>query len=1056
MLWTLLLLSFTRAERAGIQQCSSEVFGPSGPSSGGTASTNESYLMQDALFQFTCCGVLKEVVFMGNPTAGLNLQIWRQNGSAEFQLISSNIYTTPSPVTPDDDKKVSFREGDLIGWSGSGVEYVTDTTVYLNWYSGSAVSTTHAWYGEDVEPNRLFQVKVTAEQSTIPYFRNLPTKLQLRDTEVQTGGVTLMTLSFNDLDPDDNDGITVTMAPEWSDLFELTASDVVQTKASLAVDTEYLVVFRVEEAHCGLTASSTLTVIVTDSVPYITNLPSWTTLHEDAEDETLLYTVTMSDPTDQPMWCKGDWSNIGQPPSDTPFIVKMISTAAGYSRAGIYLIEDPKLDFTEKSTYTLTIKCYDTNKNEATGTFYVNVLENREPIFTNLDNMVEIDATLSIIGDTIFTISTTDDENDQRTFGSVSPSCDKSSCPFAIFDSGEVRVTDRLLTFLVDSPYTLTIAATDRRATITERKLKIYIKNNNTKPKFSNAGVMIDVNENSALGKSVYQLSATDDDGDTLSYYWSIQQSVGYQLFEISSSGEITTHSSNNIDFDVLTSTTLLLNVEIIVYDTKEQATDTLTINIVNVNEAPTFIQKYYMLTGKEGAAGTFSEAPVVSAVDPDDSDTLTYSMDCGSYSSYLTIAADATTVSFLSEYDLDDAAANLPTLLVCSLVVKDASDYNDTASIYITIEYDNDNSPVFDPASYQITVRSDTPLGFMVLMVTATDADRGDDIPLKMTLDQSHLGGTYFVIDTDGSIHANQNLTDTKELGTKTIEVQAEDPGGNTATADIIMTFVDASVTPVVVDDRDRTFIEDYRNVWWVSLCVVTLTGCVFLLLCMAARRYLRRTQPLIDINKFFIKFKRERKPEPETFKKKKYGGQKQPTYRHIHSNEILVASPTPVETTDNLSMRVNSAQSGRISVSDVKVKEDKTKKKVKTEPSWMDGTSTPSAAKAPVKSIAHARLEDWEYLNPHRSTKPGNTSVPYTPSEYIASSKNAGNGGTKPTTGEGNSNGKKSLMKSRVRVSPSPGPLDHTMDLNDDNDFRSKRLSMTSPSADEVQKRH
>ncbi|WAR03300.1 FAT-like protein [Mya arenaria] len=971
MLWTLLLLSFTRAERAGIQQCSSEVFGPSGPSSGGTASTNESYLMQDALFQFTCCGVLKEVVFMGNPTAGLNLQIWRQNGSAEFQLISSNIYTTPSPVTPDDDKKVSFREGDLIGWSGSGVEYVTDTTVYLNWYSGSAVSTTHAWYGEDVEPNRLFQVKVTAEQSTIPYFRNLPTKLQLRDTEVQTGGVTLMTLSFNDLDPDDNDGITVTMAPEWSDLFELTASDVVQTKASLAVDTEYLVVFRVEEAHCGLTASSTLTVIVTDSVPYITNLPSWTTLHEDAEDETLLYTVTMSDPTDQPMWCKGDWSNIGQPPSDTPFIVKMISTAAGYSRAGIYLIEDPKLDFTEKSTYTLTIKCYDTNKNEATGTFYVNVLENREPIFTNLDNMVEIDATLSIIGDTIFTISTTDDENDQRTFGSVSPSCDKSSCPFAIFDSGEVRVTDRLLTFLVDSPYTLTIAATDRRATITERKLKIYIKNNNTKPKFSNAGVMIDVNENSALGKSVYQLSATDDDGDTQS----------------DTSGEITTHSSNNIDFDVLTSTTLLLNVEIIVYDTKEQATDTLTINIVNVNEAPTFIQKYYMLTGKEGAAGTFSEAPVVSAVDPDDSDTLTYSMDCGSYSSYLTIAADATTVSFLSEYDLDDAAANLPTLLVCSLVVKDASDYNDTASIYITIEYDNDNSPVFDPASYQITVRSDTPLGFMVLMVTATDADRGDDIPLKMTLDQSHLGGTYFVIDTDGSIHANQNLTDTKELGTKTIEVQAEDPGGNTATADIIMTFVDASVTPVVVDDRDRTFIEDYRNVWWVSLCVVTLTGCVFLLLCMAARRYLRRTQPLIDINKFFIKFKRERKPEPETFKKKKYGGQKQ-------------------------------------------LKEDKTKKKVKTEPSWMDGTSTPSAAKAPVKSIAHARLEDWEYLNPHRSTKPGNTSVPYTPSD--------------------------SLMKSRVRVSPSPGPLDHTMDLNDDNDFRSKRLSMTSPSADEVQKRH
>lgn len=64
--------------------------------------------------------------------------------------------------------------------------------------------------------------------------------------------------------------------------------------------------------------------------PKITNLPAFANVHEDTVDETLLYTVTLSDPENEAVWCKGDWT-IGQEGTGIPFIVKMISTTPGSS-----------------------------------------------------------------------------------------------------------------------------------------------------------------------------------------------------------------------------------------------------------------------------------------------------------------------------------------------------------------------------------------------------------------------------------------------------------------------------------------------------------------------------------------------------------------------------------------------------------------------------------------------------------------------------------------------------------------------------------------------------
>ncbi|XP_053375293.1 protocadherin Fat 4-like [Mercenaria mercenaria] len=937
-LWTICLcFHLVIAERAGIRHCTtSDVFGPSS-TTGGTAGTATSYLMQDEEYQIDCCGVVNSVSFSGTGGA-VTLQIWRQNANTDFELISTQDYTlSGSSFTPDDDKRVSFREGDLFGWTGGSINKAVAATKYLSWTSSSVTATsvgdTHAWYGETIDKGNEYLMKIVARESTAPYFKNLPTTLNYADTELLVGGVILLTLSYNDIDPDDATDLTISVSPAWSDLFELTTGttpNLVKTKESLGPGT-YLPVFRIEEGHCGQTASSTLTVSVTDSAPSIDNLPGFATVHEDDEDEALLHTVTMSDPTSQAMWCReSDWT-IGSGTGEKPFIVKMISTAAGSSQAGIYLIEDPKLDYDATPTYDLTIECMDTYGNTVTGTFWVNVIKNQLPIFTNIPNMVEVDASTLVLGTVVFTVSTTDEDSDQITF--TDTTCNPSgSCPFSLLDSGEVLAKENLLFHTAASSYTMSITATDVRDTTVARDLIIYIKNVNNDPTFSNVnGQSVSVDENSALGMSLYQMSATDaDTADSLTYYMTIDDPEGYNLFELSSSGALTTHSTYSINFDILATTSYTLTVY--VNDAKKQVSETFTASINNVNEAPAFLSSEYLVTQNEGGAGAFANDPGIGlAVDPDAGDTLTYSRDCGTtYDSYITINPTSGLLSFAQEYDLDNAALSLATSLHCTVYVTDAGGLNDSASLYIDIEYANDNSPVFNPSSYAVSVSSNTPMGFAIITVTATDADLGDDATLTYTLNQAGIGSGDLFIIKNGVIYATQLLTSLANAGSGTVTVAVTDEGGNVATATVTMTFIDSATVASITTDRNWEFIEDQRNITWLTVSVITIATCIFLIACAIIRSYMKRTTPLIDFKKLWQAYKPIPKPKRQLDKKRRpmpFGRQEAPNFRHVHANEILlpthvsVASPAPV---DNSSMRPDSGTSGRVTVTEVRVNEN------------------------------------------------------------------------------------------------------------------------------------
>lgn len=63
-----------------------------------------------------------------------------------------------------------------------------------------------------------------------------------------------------------------------------------------------------------------------------------------------------------------------------------------------------------------------------------------------------------------------------------------------------------------------------------------HVSDRNTVPDITNTIDVINVTENSALGMSLWQFSASDNENDVLTFHMTIVQSEGYKLFELSSS----------------------------------------------------------------------------------------------------------------------------------------------------------------------------------------------------------------------------------------------------------------------------------------------------------------------------------------------------------------------------------------------------------------------------------------------------------------------------------------------------------------------------------------
>lgn len=114
--------------------------------------------------------------------------------------------------------------------------------------------------------------------------------------------------------------------------------------------------------------------------------------------------------------------------------------------------------------------------------------------------------------------------------------------------------------------------------------------------------------------------------------------------------------------------------------------------------------------------------------------------------------------LSFALDYDVDQGA--MPEIVTLSIQSVDSGGLTDTATLTVAIDDVNDNTPVFQQASYSIPIDSTTPLNSPLLTIPATDIDSGLNSQIQYSIAGIGLGQEYFTVDSLGMIRLTKPMT--------------------------------------------------------------------------------------------------------------------------------------------------------------------------------------------------------------------------------------------------------------------------------------------------------
>ena len=346
------------------------------------------------------------------------------------------------------------------------------------------------------------------------------------------------------------------------------------------------------------------------------------------------------------------------------------------------------------------------------------------PQFTSL-NLQTVDYTTVQIGDIVYTAQASDaDAGDQITY-----TLGGADAANFNFDSGTGELSFNQLPNLEDFPtdggidYQLSITATDLAANSTDLALTIsLLDDTGTAPTFDQANVSIDVDEN--IISSVYTAQATDVDvGDTLSYSISDTDS---SLFTIDpSSGDLSFNTAPDFEAPDDSGTDNTYDLSITATDSiGKQASQSLSITVTNVNEAPTFTTTSVNLNTDENDA-SFTHT-VDAADDPDQGETLTYQLS-GDDAADFNFDTATRALSFKQAPDFESPTdQNTDNAYQIDIIASDA-DYSTTQAITIAVANVEEN-PYFHSTTDHVEITEDPATEGTVSPVLALTIQAADD----------------------------------------------------------------------------------------------------------------------------------------------------------------------------------------------------------------------------------------------------------------------------------------------------------------------------------------
>ncbi|XP_071149615.1 cadherin EGF LAG seven-pass G-type receptor 2-like [Mytilus edulis] len=544
--------------------------------------------------------------------------------------------------------------------------------------------------------------------------------------------------------------------------------------------------------------------------PIINGLPLAIDVQEDSVVETTLYTMSVTDPENTAVTCS-------IPTITPPTTILFHKPSSNFNEFDIVLQSNPNLQYDLVRTFRLDISCTDGRRSD-TGVFFVNVLRNKPTVFLNLQNTTTVSSISSYIGQIVFDVEVTDPENDQVQF---SMSCVPSTnSPFEIYHSGEILLTRSIEGEFVPA-YDCYVEVSDGKTTTGPRSLTVHVLDINYVPVIRNLPLPspLVVSENSPLAMSVFQVSIQDNDGeDTHTYTMTSSPPDGILYFDIdSATGLVSTSATTIVDFEAVSSTDYTLTIT--VTDTKDSATQNLSLTVANVNEPPVYTKKSYVLSVNEGSAGIILPDPGYLYTDEDTGDTHKFSMTCGSNVGYFSISSTTGLITLATDIDVDEAGSAAS--YTCTVIVSD-SVLTDSATLTINVNNINDNTPVFSNNLFTYYLDISYPLNTVFGSAVATDADAGTFGTFAYSIDQTSLGIETFGIQTNGDLYLKNSLTSYGYGASLSFTIQATDTGSLQGTATVFVVIPQTTTTSTTTTNRYITFWEYPANPAWVVILSV------------------------------------------------------------------------------------------------------------------------------------------------------------------------------------------------------------------------------------------
>ncbi|KAL4226121.1 hypothetical protein ACF0H5_014108 [Mactra antiquata] len=406
---------------------------------------------------------------------------------------------------------------------------------------------------------------------------------------------------------------------------------------------------------------------------------------------------------------------------------------------------------------TLTVECDDnTVATAVSGTITVNVTANTPPVYnTGLEfGTVDVSAKTGKSGHVILTIDYTDSDTasplPHQTILSTTPA--PVTTLFQIQSDHLSLVTD-MLAYDDEPTYVIQIEIGDEKTTSTGT-VTVNIIDRNTPPEFAlgtNQSVTLTLPEHTRGRLAIYDIDTYDAEGDAIKLT-DIYNDPNIGAFDmVESTGEIFLIGGEVLDYENINQYIIQVTIEDYI-DVQTTSTFSVTINVADINEQPTYSATPTAAVINESAAGLFVGVLDQQCTDPDN-DTITYSILFSAESSYFTIDPTTANVTLANDYDYDDAslAKEVNLTIRCS----DGKGLFDDTIYSITIQDINDNTPICNPSVTSFSLTYAQVVNETLVNVDCTDADS----TVNAELDYAPIGFTtgyasqYFQVDSVGNV---------------------------------------------------------------------------------------------------------------------------------------------------------------------------------------------------------------------------------------------------------------------------------------------------------------